>query len=74
MGSRKWRERVATVLLDATSSHSVVLICFEQRIFQHEYDHLDGVVYIDRLSEEGKKEVQPTIDKLIADFGEGGKL
>ncbi|CAB9500495.1 Peptide deformylase [Seminavis robusta] len=47
---------------------------WEARIFQHEYDHLDGVVYIDRLSEKGKKEVQPVLDKLVDDFGEGGVL
>lgn len=47
---------------------------WEARIFQHEYDHLDGVVYIDRLTEEGRKEVQPTLDELIKKFGEGGVL
>jgi peptide deformylase len=47
---------------------------WEARIFQHEYDHLDGVVYIDRLTEEGRKQVQPRLDTLIAEFGEGGAL
>eukprot|EP00568_Trieres_chinensis_P002196 CAMPEP_0183291290 /NCGR_PEP_ID=MMETSP0160_2-20130417/761_1 /TAXON_ID=2839 ORGANISM="Odontella Sinensis, Strain Grunow 1884" /NCGR_SAMPLE_ID=MMETSP0160_2 /ASSEMBLY_ACC=CAM_ASM_000250 /LENGTH=251 /DNA_ID=CAMNT_0025452079 /DNA_START=53 /DNA_END=808 /DNA_ORIENTATION=- len=47
---------------------------WEARIFQHEYDHLDGVVYVDRLEEDSKKEVQPRLDELIADFGEGGAL
>jgi peptide deformylase len=47
---------------------------WEARIFQHEYDHLDGVVYIDRLSEEGRKEVETRVDELIQDFGEGGQL
>lgn len=47
---------------------------WEARIFQHEYDHLDGVVYIDRLSEEGRATVQPTLDGLIETFGEGGAL
>eukprot|EP00904_Undaria_pinnatifida_P012042 jgi/Undpi1/7969/HiC_scaffold_24.g10441.m1 len=44
------------------------------RIFQHEYDHLDGKVYIDRLSPEEKEKVKPTLEKLIKDFGEGGAL
>lgn len=35
------------------------------RIFQHEYDHLDGVVYIDRLSPNERGEVQPKLDKLV---------
>eukprot|EP00525_Craspedostauros_australis_P001419 CAMPEP_0198132500 /NCGR_PEP_ID=MMETSP1442-20131203/58446_1 /TAXON_ID= /ORGANISM="Craspedostauros australis, Strain CCMP3328" /LENGTH=230 /DNA_ID=CAMNT_0043793513 /DNA_START=161 /DNA_END=853 /DNA_ORIENTATION=- len=47
---------------------------WEARIFQHEYDHLDGVVYIDRLTEEGRSEVQPRLDELIEEFGEGGSL
>jgi peptide deformylase len=47
---------------------------WEARIFQHEYDHLDGKVYIDRLTEEGRKDVQPRLDELIAEFGEGGAL
>uniref|UniRef100_A0A7S1GJC1 Peptide deformylase n=1 Tax=Cyclophora tenuis TaxID=216820 RepID=A0A7S1GJC1_CYCTE len=47
---------------------------WEARIFQHEYDHLDGVVYIDRLSEKGRSDVQPRLDELIQDFGEGGAL
>ncbi|KAL7504856.1 hypothetical protein ACHAXN_002403 [Cyclotella atomus] len=47
---------------------------WEARVFQHEYDHLESVVYIDRLSEEGRKEVQPRLDELIEEFGEGGVL
>jgi len=47
---------------------------WEARIFQHEYDHLDGTVYIDRLTEEGKDKVQPRLDELVSDFGEGGVL
>mmetsp|Transcript_26420 Transcript_26420/g.50187 ORF Transcript_26420/g.50187 Transcript_26420/m.50187 type:complete len:257 (+) Transcript_26420:146-916(+) len=47
---------------------------WEARIFQHEWDHLDGVVYIDRLSEERRKEVQPRLDELIAEHGEGAAL
>jgi len=47
---------------------------WEARIFQHEYDHLDGKVFIDRLSEDIRKEAQPTLDGLIASYGEGGAL
>ena len=47
---------------------------WEARIFQHEYDHLDGTVYIDRLAEEDREQVQPVLDALIKDFGEGGAL
>lgn len=31
---------------------------WEARIFQHEYDHLDGVLYVDRLTPEGRTEVR----------------
>jgi peptide deformylase len=47
---------------------------FTARLFQHEYDHLDGVVYIDRLTEEGRKSIQPKLDALVKEFGEGGAL
>jgi len=41
---------------------------FEARLFQHEYDHLDGKVYIDHLSREGRATVQPTLDTLIEEY------
>jgi peptide deformylase len=47
---------------------------WEARVFQHEYDHLDGTVYIDRLSEEDRKQVQPVLDQLVQEFGSGGVL
>ncbi len=47
---------------------------WEARIFQHEYDHLDGVVFIDRLTEESKEKAQPKLQELIQEFGEGGVL
>ena len=47
----------------------------EARIFQHEYDNLDGVLYPDRLTDDGKEEVkEQRLGKLVADFGEGGAL
>ncbi len=47
---------------------------WEARIFQHEYDHLDGILYPDRLTEEGKTEVKERLDELVEEFGEGGSL
>eukprot|EP00903_Cladosiphon_okamuranus_P021076 g19361.t1 len=44
------------------------------RIFQHEYDHLDGTVYIDHLNTPDREKVQPVLDKLVSEFGEGGAL
>ena len=47
---------------------------WEARVFQHEYDHLDGKVYVDRLSEDDLKQVQPVLDELVQEFGPGGVL
>ena len=47
---------------------------WEARIFQHEYDHLDGKVYIDRLNESDRELVAPRLKELIEEFGEGGVL
>jgi peptide deformylase len=47
---------------------------WEARIFQHEYDHLDGVLYVDHLTEEGTGEVEGRLAELVAEFGEGGAL
>jgi peptide deformylase len=38
------------------------------RIFQHEYDHLDGVLYVDRLEHEDRELVQARLDELIANY------
>jgi len=47
---------------------------FEARIFQHEYDHLDGVCYVDRLVDDGEKDiVRPRLEELVEEFGEGGE-
>jgi len=34
------------------------------RIFQHETDHLDGMLYIDRLDEAGRREVLADLRRL----------
>jgi hypothetical protein len=41
---------------------------FEARVFQHEYDHLDGVLYHDRMSEDVRAEVQSTLDGFVAAY------
>jgi peptide deformylase len=33
------------------------------RIFQHEFDHLEGTLYVDRLSPENQKQARKTISK-----------
>lgn len=44
----------------------------EARIFQHEYDHLDGVVYIDHVKEEDRQVIAPQLKKLMSDYSAGG--
>ena len=34
------------------------------RVILHEYDHLEGILFIDRLPEQSKKRLQPKLDKL----------
>ena len=36
------------------------------RIFQHETDHLDGLLYIDRLSEDGRRDVMRQLREIEA--------
>ena len=41
---------------------------FEARVFQHEYDHLDGVLFHDRMSSSVVGNIRSNLDKLIEDF------
>ena len=47
---------------------------FEARVFQHEYDHLQGVLHIDRQSASDRKAIQPFLDVLLEQHGPGGAL
>jgi peptide deformylase len=42
------------------------------RIFQHEYDHLDKVLFIDRFEERDQKINKKRLDKYIKKYGPGG--
>ena len=41
---------------------------FEARIIQHETDHLDGTLFIDRLKEGAVNEVLGELDAMVTDF------
>lgn len=41
---------------------------FLARVLQHEYDHLDGVLFFDRMSEEAKRELDDQLDEMETDF------
>lgn len=43
---------------------------FLARIIQHELDHLDGVMFIDRLTEEGQRPLADDLAKLVRRFQE----
>jgi len=47
---------------------------WDARIFQHEYDHLDGTLYVDRLTDEERQIVQTDLDRLVALHGPGGAV
>jgi peptide deformylase len=41
---------------------------FFARAVQHEFDHLEGILFIDRLSPSARMTVQPTLDELEREF------
>lgn len=47
---------------------------FEARIFQHEFDHIEGILHIDRLSVSDRAKIQPTLDQMAQEYGPGGAL
>lgn len=47
---------------------------WEARIFQHEFDHLSGTLYVDRLAEKERSRIQKHLDELVKAHGPGGAL
>ena len=43
---------------------------FEARVFQHEYDHLQGILCFDRFSPQDKEKSQPMLDTLVQNYGQ----
>ncbi len=41
---------------------------FLSRVLQHENDHLDGVLFFDRMTEEALREIEDELDELVTDF------
>lgn len=41
---------------------------FPARVIQHEYDHLEGVLFTDRIAAEHLREAQPLLDDLVVQF------
>lgn len=38
------------------------------RVVQHELDHLDGILFIDRMTEEPRAKAQPAVEQFEADY------
>jgi peptide deformylase len=43
---------------------------FLARIIQHEFDHLNGIMFIDRIPEADRQEIEDKIDEVAVQFGE----
>eukprot|EP00227_Mantoniella_beaufortii_P021046 CAMPEP_0197575238 /NCGR_PEP_ID=MMETSP1326-20131121/700_1 /TAXON_ID=1155430 /ORGANISM="Genus nov. species nov., Strain RCC2288" /LENGTH=310 /DNA_ID=CAMNT_0043137971 /DNA_START=56 /DNA_END=988 /DNA_ORIENTATION=- len=69
-------ERPTSVEIEAQdvtgAKFKLVLNNFEARVFQHEYDHLDGVLFHDKMAPEVKATVQGNLDELVAAHPAGG--
>ncbi|CAI7719519.1 peptide deformylase, putative [Plasmodium vivax] len=50
------------------NKHLKILKGIHARIFQHEYDHLDGVLFIDRFSQSERHKVRAKLNALIRTF------
>jgi peptide deformylase len=48
--------------------HAIAFVCggLLARAVQHEYDHLQGILFIDRMSREVKTQLQPELDTIQA--------
>ena len=41
---------------------------FEARVFQHEYDHIEGVLHLDRFSDNDRARIQPELDTMVSEY------
>jgi len=64
--------RATTIIVEAFDlkgrSFEATLEELPGRVVQHEADHLDGVLFIDRVSEEERQELEPKLAELEARF------
>lgn len=72
MGKNGEVERNKWIKIEALNSKGKKIkkkfVGIEAIIFQHEYDHLDGIVYIDRLLPYSKELLQSDINELIQQY------
>jgi peptide deformylase len=51
-------------------THEMELAGFVARIFQHELDHLNGEVFIDRMTPESREKIEGQLDELRQQYAE----
>ena len=61
--------RVSAQRVDGTSV-DLEFAGFTSRVIQHEYDHLEGVLLVDRMSPADKARNRPALEALVADYRE----
>jgi peptide deformylase len=62
------RPTLAEVCALGLKGETIQFVCggLLARAIQHEYDHLNGILYIDRMKRDTKSELQPQLDELQA--------
>jgi len=65
-------ERPTAVHIEAQDLHGqptrLELADWDGRIFQHELDHLEGILFIDRMTPSDKVRIKPLLDELAEKF------
>jgi peptide deformylase len=64
---RRYNKAILTALDETGAEYRIQASGWLARIFQHEFDHLDGVLYRDRLL----PQYQSEIDEVVAELGWG---
>ena len=44
---------------------------FPARVVQHEYDHIEGIMFFDKLTEASKREVLPQVEQFVNYYRSG---
>ena len=52
--------------MHTNSGMDQVISDLEARVWQHETDHLHGILFIDRMDKASKEEIRPELDELQA--------
>ena len=69
------RSKTVTVKAYNLKGEEVTMVCHDlpSRVWQHEIDHLQGTLFIDKMGSLGLSRSQKELDKFIADFEKAKK-